>query len=157
MGPVKATSICVGKYANFSGRAGRAEFWWFGLIYLAGAFATFWILEWIFRGAGLISAKGMLIYLALFVIPFLAVSWRRFHDFGRSGIPTLLPFGVLIFGITFSLVEGAFIPSDWPGLLGAFIGFGGLLIVGCGVLFLLLFPSTSGPNKFGPDPKEVTT
>ena len=155
LGPVTSISTCFRKYATFSGRADRSEFWWFGLIYLAGAFMVFWGIEWLMQGASIISAQAMLVYLALFLSPFLAVAWHRFHDMGFFGIPALLPFAILAIGVLISIVEAALVPSDWPGLIGALIAYGGFIIIGVPLLIWLLLPSQSGPNRYGPNPHEV--
>ncbi len=74
------------KYATFSGRAQRAEYWYFVLFYLIIIFVLAFIdaLTGTFNdesGAGLLSG---LFSLALF-IPSIAVGVRRLHDTGRSG------------------------------------------------------------------------
>ncbi len=81
-----AIQICFNKYATFSGRAGRAEFWWWILFQLIISM-VFGALVAIFGGSflgklflGLNYAVG----LALFV-PSLAVAWRRLHDIGKGG------------------------------------------------------------------------
>ena len=70
-----AVSTCFRKYADFSGRARRSEFWYFSLF------------------CGLVSAAltailgdllGGLFSLAT-LVPSLAVAWRRMHDIGKSG------------------------------------------------------------------------
>lgn len=70
----QAISACFSKYATFSGRASRPEFWWFFL---------FQILVWI--GASFISEMlSGLVSLAL-LVPALAVGARRLHEMGRTG------------------------------------------------------------------------
>jgi uncharacterized membrane protein YhaH (DUF805 family) len=67
------------KYANFSGRAPRSEFWFWTLFYcLAGIAASF-----VDRAIGLPVASG-LFWLAT-LIPTLAVTVRRLHDLDRTG------------------------------------------------------------------------
>lgn len=63
-----AIKICFRKYANFSGRAPRAEFWWWTLF-------TF-ILGWI-PFVDIIAGIVLL-------IPSLAVTCRRLHDVGKA-------------------------------------------------------------------------
>ena len=72
----QAVLRCVrDKYAEFNGRAGRSEFWWFALAcFLVGL--VFSILH--------LDIIGMLVNLAL-LIPSLAVGARRLHDIGKSG------------------------------------------------------------------------
>lgn len=68
-----AIITCFQNYANFNGRATRAEFWWWTLFCFLVSIAT-----------GLIPFIGWLISVALF-IPSVAVAWRRLHDIGKAG------------------------------------------------------------------------
>jgi uncharacterized membrane protein YhaH (DUF805 family) len=70
----QATSTCIKKYADFSGRAGRSEFWWFFLSssLLMLAFET------------VSETLGNLASL-FFFLPNLAVSARRLHDMNHTG------------------------------------------------------------------------
>lgn len=70
------------KYAEFSGRASRAEFWWF-LLFLFVVAAALGILSAV-TGSSIFSLIYGLIIIATF-IPCLSVSWRRLHDTGRAG------------------------------------------------------------------------
>lgn len=75
---------CLQNYATFSGRAQRAEFWWFWLFGILVSTVTALIDLWIFdrpNGEGWVSA---LAGLALF-LPSISVSVRRLHDIGRTG------------------------------------------------------------------------
>lgn len=68
------------KYAEFSGRARRREYWMFALI-------SFLVSVVIGVLASMISALGVLtwVYTLATLIPSLAVGVRRLHDTGRSG------------------------------------------------------------------------
>jgi uncharacterized membrane protein YhaH (DUF805 family) len=96
---VEAVTRFFKKYADFSGRASRSEFWWFYLAYVVVAGAIVIPLN----AAGItsvtVTADNQLVYgpgywivwtismivtLAL-LVPFLAISWRRLHDTNRSG------------------------------------------------------------------------
>lgn len=71
--------ICLKKYAVFSGRATRSEYWSFILVDLI-VFIVLCLLE--FRlGLGLISQ----LYNLFVLIPAWAVFCRRMHDINRSG------------------------------------------------------------------------
>ncbi|MDF1748271.1 MAG: DUF805 domain-containing protein [Alphaproteobacteria bacterium] len=74
------------KYADFSGRARRKEFWWFTLFFITGSvIMTF--LDLMVGTYSYLYDAGLfyvLFILALF-IPNLAVSVRRLHDSNRSG------------------------------------------------------------------------
>ena len=70
----QAISSCLSKYATFSGRASRPEFWWFFLFQILISLAASMLGETI---NGLV-ALGL-------VLPALAVATRRLHDIGKSG------------------------------------------------------------------------
>jgi uncharacterized membrane protein YhaH (DUF805 family) len=69
-----AVKLCFHKYADFSGRASRPEFWWFALFQVAALVVAQFFGDWLY----------MLVALAL-VLPGLAVGSRRLHDIGKSG------------------------------------------------------------------------
>lgn len=78
----ESIQTCMSKYATFSGRASRSEYWWFYLFAL--------LLTW---GADIVGAVtlqddigvlGLIVSLAL-MIPSIAVGSRRLHDIGRTG------------------------------------------------------------------------
>lgn len=69
---------CFSKYATFSGRARRSEYWWFYLFYILCTV----VLEII-----VIAARNGLPFILILglVLPSLAAIVRRLHDTGRSG------------------------------------------------------------------------
>ena len=93
------------RYADFTGRSGRKEFWMFQLVHVA-----------VIVGSAILTvaigfeAAFVLCVIALLglLIPQIAVEVRRFHDQGKSGFFTLLnlvPYiGVLIVFV-FMLIE----------------------------------------------------
>lgn len=124
MNMVTSVKTVFGKYATFSGRASRSEFWWF-VAFLLLLFITLSIVD----GAIVAPMLGaepfdenagqplqMLAALAVFV-PTLALDVRRLHDIDRSG---------------------------WWYLVG-FVPFVGTLIL----LYWFVQPSTEGSNQFG--------
>ena len=105
-------------YANFSGRARRAEYWYYslaiGLAFLALVAVMFVIGAVVasFDPSEDVAAAGMVLaglmlgaaFLATF-IPGLAVTVRRLHDTGRSGwwyLISLIPYvgGIVLFVFT---------------------------------------------------------
>ena len=71
---------CFSKFATFSGRATRAEYWWFTLFFLVCIILMTVALE----SDALDVIVLILCWFAL-MIPALSVSVRRLHDTGRSG------------------------------------------------------------------------
>ena len=76
-------------YANFNGRAKRAEYWWYTLdnFLIMLALAMVMSLGYANGGTMAIILANILYWgaiLALFV-PGLAVAWRRLHDMGKGG------------------------------------------------------------------------
>lgn len=95
----EAVKICVGKkYADFSTRASRKEFWSFALFYWFLCLAMFMIsilvdvvFEHSFQMFRLMVGVSVIIALLL-MVPTYAVCVRRLHDTGRSGWWILLYF-----------------------------------------------------------------
>ena len=74
-------------YFDFTGRARRAEYWWFTLVYIIIAIVL-GVIQTILHLGNLLSG---LFSLAL-LLPSLGVAVRRLHDIGRSGWWFLLVF-----------------------------------------------------------------
>jgi uncharacterized membrane protein YhaH (DUF805 family) len=88
----QAVSICLRKYVDFSGRAGRPEFWWFFLFQIIVMVVTGMMSD-ILNG---IAALALL-------LPGLSVGARRLHDIGKSawflllGLIPILGFLILLY------------------------------------------------------------
>jgi uncharacterized membrane protein YhaH (DUF805 family) len=96
-------------YANFDGRARRAEYWYFFLFNMIIAFPLAIV-------GGLIGNTILsTLYSCAIFLPSLAVGVRRMHDVGKSGWYLLIP----IYSFILAVTEG-----------------------------------DSGPNNYGPDPKD---
>ena len=102
MGFPDAVRSVLTRYADFSGRARRAEYWWFFLFAVLVALVAA-VLDGIIDVPvfSLLTALGLL-------IPNLAVSVRRLHDTDRSGwwlLLNLVPFGGIVL-LVFYCLEG---------------------------------------------------
>lgn len=118
------------RYADFSGRSRRKEYWMFTL-----GLVIFYLLIALLLGVGVSAADGgagmdlfggtaaivMIVVGLAMVIPGLAVQVRRFHDQDKSG---------------------------WFVLLNFIPYLGGLI-----VLVFMCLEGTRGHNRFGEDPK----
>jgi uncharacterized membrane protein YhaH (DUF805 family) len=87
---IKEMELAIGsitkKYANFSGRARRKEFWLFMLSYFI-IYIIFIFIDILLDLFATDSEYGLFstIFALLFIIPSLAVSIRRLHDTDRTG------------------------------------------------------------------------
>lgn len=175
------------RYADFSGRARRAEYWGFMLFQFG-----LYLLCLIMLAASLGSAQddptgaflGMLFWFGAigllmmgFALPNYAVLARRLHDIGKSALwmALILP-GVVAQFVTISsamrmarsLTDGSLAGGSLAGgglaggdVTGAALAAAGgstlvsLIALLCNlVLFVMtLLPGQTGPNRFGPDPK----
>jgi uncharacterized membrane protein YhaH (DUF805 family) len=111
------------RYAEFSGRSQRKEYWMFFLFVILASIAT-GIVDGILglntMIAGMYGPFTSLLLLGT-IIPSIAVGVRRLHDTDRSG---------------------------WWYLI-AFVPFVGAIVL----LVFFVMDGTNGPNRFGPDPK----
>ena len=121
----------LSKYADFSGRARRKEFWTFTLINLVIIVVLLILAQMLGAGNATHSASPgaivLFIVLGLFdlaiLIPSLAITVRRLHDSGRSG---------------------------WWWFIQLVPAIGGIWFI-----ILLVLDSQPGANQWGPNPKEM--
>jgi len=88
------------KYAVFSGRARRKEYWMFFLFNCIIAFVIGFVMGFIGALLGIgatLSNLVSVIYSLAVLVPGIAVGVRRMHDIGRSGWWILFPFVNLVF------------------------------------------------------------
>lgn len=120
--------ICfLQKYATFSGRARRSEYWYFALanfLIVAGLLILSSLSAIITRSVyvGGFFYILMIIYALATIIPSISVIVRRLHDIGKGGEWYFISFVPLIGGI-------------W-------------------MLILMCTDSNPGSNEFGPNPKD---
>ncbi len=123
MGFIEAVRTCFGKFAGFSGRARRAEYWWFTLFIMIIYLLTTWIDGlWTIEPDPELVPYVTLIVALLLLLPSLAVSIRRLHDTDRSGwwyLISLVPFLGNIILIIFFATRGTNGPNRFgPDPLG---------------------------------------
>jgi uncharacterized membrane protein YhaH (DUF805 family) len=99
----EAVARCLSKYADFSGRAPRSEYWWFWLATVLTMFTVPFVVGVVTGDPALVEAVVLFGVLAL-ALPLLAAGVRRLHDTGRSGwwvmisaVPLVGPIMMLIF------------------------------------------------------------
>lgn len=81
----ESIQTCFSKYADFSGRASRSEYWWWVLFVFLATMA-----------AGIVNDKLSALFSLAVMLPGLAVGARRLHDINKSGWLQLLYFIPLI-------------------------------------------------------------
>lgn len=94
------------RYATFSGRASRSEYWWWALFVLLASIGTAMISDTV---SGLFALGTLL--------PFLAVASRRLHDMGRSGWWQLV--GIIPLLGWLVMIYWTVQPSDGPNAYGS--------------------------------------
>lgn len=146
---------CIGRdYVTFSGRARRAEYWYFTLfaVILLMIAATLdaicfgEINKWFYGMTGL-----------FLLLPSIAVLIRRLHDIGRSGVIVVWYYvATIVWSFVSVAVLIASIGGPTTGFLVLLMG-GILVFLVWSVVFLVwcCTPGTPGPNEYGPDPKAV--
>ncbi len=173
----QAISTCFHKYADFSGRAQRSEYWWWALFGLLGGI-TFGLLDAALFGMGPFIAPqpfnisqpfntsqffgilGIIFFLITF-LPYIAVTARRLHDIDKSGwwqiMPLLLP--IVLFAVLDMLSVLIVFVNNGNEALATAIGIAVWVIAGTAsnIAFIVLIvwlatKGTQGDNSFGPDP-----
>jgi uncharacterized membrane protein YhaH (DUF805 family) len=152
MNPVDWAKRPLQKYADFSGRAPRAEYWWFVLAVVV-AFVVVSIIESILginrMVLGVYGPLTTLLWIAT-LVPSVAVGVRRLHDTDRSGWWLLLP--IIPYCLAFALGGATMMRNPGAGMGIAMIF---MLIGGVGAIVLLVFyvlSGTPGDNRYGPNP-----
>jgi uncharacterized membrane protein YhaH (DUF805 family) len=144
MGFFEAVKTVLSKYAGFSGRATRPEYWYFVLFYMMCNFACS-VLDKLFGthfpsggNTGYFSTALAIVL----TIPYLAVGFRRLHDTEHSGW--------WVGGMTVALCAASIV-LIYSRPLGAilFVGLGVVVIM---QLVWLCSAGTPGPNQYGPPP-----
>ena len=82
MGFGEAIQSVFSKYATFSGRARRSEYWYFVLLQVIVTA----VLNGLYSATESVAFSAILVLFDLaLLLPSLAVCWRRLHDIGKSG------------------------------------------------------------------------
>jgi uncharacterized membrane protein YhaH (DUF805 family) len=124
---VTAVKSVYSKYATFSGRASRSEYWYFLLFTIIAGGAL-----------GAIDSTLSSAFSIANIVPNLAVAVRRLHDTNRSGkliigliLAEVVLFVVVVVGFVAAVIGGSVLNETLAGR-------GGVLMLVCLALFLLL-------------------
>ncbi len=165
------------KYADFSGRARRTEFWLWVLLqkmltYAALAVMGFIVPSPFYQAVDTANPQAYIqkiaIYYApilvigvLLLIPSMAVQVRRLHDSNRTGWWVMLPLAAFAAGAiaatswVASQMYGKSAPQEMMGevLLAMYASCVPPILAGLLLFIFNLLDGTAGRNRFGPDPK----
>lgn len=169
MGFVEAIKSVFNKYATFSGRARRSEYWYFQLfvflvsIPLVAGILMYNNLLWV--------AIVLFIALLALLIPTWAVTVRRFHDIGQSGWWLIVMEIPIITFLTSTYYSYVTLENHSQGMCECMIDdyrqlFDILFLVSSISFILSIIASTwrfiwlvldskPGENNYGPNPKEA--
>ena len=153
MNPVQWAILPLKKYATFSGRAPRAEYWWFYLMTVVIGIPARLLDESLADHRAITTIIDLIL-----LLPWLGVTVRRLHDTNRSGWLLLAFFGALVI---FALATGFAVAAEASdsnattitGLAAALL----LLLVTVGIFLVFMVQrGTHGPNPYGPDPYGIS-
>lgn len=132
-------------YGTFQGRAPRSEYWFVFLFLTLLGFGLAQLLPQL-GGLGFLFVVGLLCFVAG-IIPFIALTVRRFHDVGLSGWWYLLSF----------VITYAPLGLQYSGILRVDEGIASLLVacVSLATFFVTIWPSHVGENKYGENPHYI--
>lgn len=77
--------VCFSKYVEFTGRAGRPEYWWFMLFIVVVSVVL-----------SMVSNTVSAVFSLATLLPSISAATRRLHDTGRSGWWQLIAFVPII-------------------------------------------------------------
>jgi len=135
------------RFAEFTGRSRRKEYWIFVLLVLVVA-AVLYFVEGALNMRGWVGPYGPLLVLfeLAILVPSIAVGIRRLHDTNRSGWWLLIGYGPALVSTLLPLLG---IVNLNLMMILSLVALAGFVVL---IVFMAL-EGTKGPNQYGPDPK----
>jgi len=117
-----AVTTCFRRYADFTGRAARPEYWWFFLFVFLCSVVLTTIDSRVLGTSNVLWHFGLMngLFTLAIIVPMIAVGVRRLHDIGRPG---------------------------WWIAIGLIPLVGGLVLI-----YWFVQRGSRGPNEYGPAP-----
>jgi len=151
MGPGRAITTSLSRYATFRGRAARDEYWWF-FAASVGAMLALSGVDALLVAEAATRARIEAVFSLLVFLPLVAAGARRLHDTGRSGWWMALAVGASASAKL--VIEGGilnlplFVPPVQSPAAVAAVGLAAAVPI-LFVLYLLARPSEPGANRLG--------
>jgi uncharacterized membrane protein YhaH (DUF805 family) len=135
------------RYAEFTGRSRRKEYWMFVLLCVCIGIVLY-LIDGLLGLRGMIGPYGPLLLLfdLAILVPSIAVGIRRLHDTNRSGWWLLILYAPALISMLLPMMG---IINLSLAMILSIISLIGLIVL---IVFFVL-EGTKGPNQYGPDPK----
>ncbi|MEM6276325.1 MAG: DUF805 domain-containing protein [Pseudomonadota bacterium] len=163
---IAAVQTCFRKYITFSGRAARAEFWYFilflFLVSLLLSVIDITLFGQVNQFTGQYESNGIIpgLFMLACVCPWLAVTWRRMHDSGLAGYWPFVVWAGCTLGVFVLLFAAGGIAAATTGDAAGAALIVGILAFLAGFamypinIYLLCRSSTPGMNAYGAHPND---
>jgi uncharacterized membrane protein YhaH (DUF805 family) len=156
MTPVHWALLPFKRYADFTGRSPRAEYWWY-LLAMIIAGGVFGFLDGFLLGGPIYGGLGPLglAFTAATVVPGTALLVRRLHDTEISGwwalirVPNYL---IIATGTGYGALGAAIGRTSGALFVAAILGILAFCLAGFYVFLRVVSEGDGGPNRYGPDP-----
>jgi uncharacterized membrane protein YhaH (DUF805 family) len=143
-------------YTDFSGRVGRAQFWYYVLVYVVVGIVVAIVGNLVALGGAFRGLYGLLL-----LLPNVGMTARRLQDTGKPGtwawllaVPVAVTVVFALFAIATSLTLvlglGVLLFTIWP--LLSLISFAAIVVL----IYFCAQPGTPGPNEYGAPPAPWT-
>lgn len=135
------------KYAEFTGRSRRKEYWMYILLLIV-LMVVATLIERMLGLTGMVGPYGPLTALIALgtLVPSIAVGIRRLHDTNRSGWWLLILYAPAIISMLLPMLG---IINLSLAMILSIVSLIGLIVL---IVFFVM-EGTKGPNQYGPDPK----
>lgn len=153
LNPIQWAFLPLRKYAVFSGRSPRAEYWWYALVFGIAGFGL-GILDVTLIGPPIIGGYGPLglAFVLAMASPGIAVTVRRLHDIERSGWWCLIRLIGLAVGLTGPAKLAQIGSLDQPLFGIAVVAIVAWICLAFTLFLFMITPGTEDRNEYGPDP-----
>jgi len=139
-------------YANFNGRASRAEYWWW-MLFAVVSVAVAACIDLVAFPGWFVRPFAILVIIAA-GLPSLSVTVRRLHDSGKAGWWVLISvFAKILFAaaVVSVVVEHPLNPLDYMANVFVIVPLAIIAAIGMVLIVLMLIPGSDGNNRFGPN------